>query len=189
MARLPALDLDNLDDAQRRIADDILSGPRGSLSGPFAPWLHSPVLADRAQNLGAFVRYDTSLPPRLSELAILFTARRWTAQFEWYAHAPPARAGGLTDDVIDAIQRGERPDFTQEDEAAVYDFCAELYETARVGDATYQAVVGHVGARGAVDLVGILGYYALVSMTLNVFEVSVPDGETPPLAEGASPKA
>lgn len=184
MARLADLKLEDLDADQRRVAEDILSGPRGSLSGPFRPWLLSPVLADRAQKLGAYARYDTSLPARLSELAILFTARRWTAQFEWYAHAPPARAGGLADDVIEAIRRGDRPSFVNDDEAAVYDFCAELYETSRVSDATYDAVVDHLGRRGAVDLVGILGYYALVSMTLNVFQVAVPEGETPPLSEG-----
>ena len=183
MPRLPELELDALDDEQRRIADEITGGPRGGLSGPFRPWLNSPVLADRAQKLGAYVRYDTSLPPRLSELAILFTARHWTAQFEWYAHAPMARTGGLPDDVIDAIQRGDRPDFAADDEAAVYDFCVELYETSRVSDPTYARVVKHLGTRGAVDLVGILGYYALVSMTLNVFEVTVPDGESLPLSE------
>lgn len=183
MTRLPELSLDDLDETQRKIAEDIMSGPRGSLSGPFRPWLLSPVLADRAQQLGAFVRFDTSLPPRLSELAILFTAQKWRAQFEWYAHAPPARAGGLGAAVIEAIKCGERPPFDKDDEAAVYDFCRELYETRRVSDATYRAVVAHLGEPGAVDLVGILGYYALVSMTLNVFQVPLPEGEAVPFPE------
>lgn len=183
MPRLPEIDLEKLDADQRRVVEDILSGPRGSLSGPFRPWLTSPILADRAQKLGAFVRYETSLPPRLSELAILFTARHWKAQFEWFAHAPMAREGGLPETVIEAIGRGDRPEFEASDEAAIYDFCAELYETSRVGEATYKAVVDQVGLRGAVDLVGILGYYALVSMTLNVFEMPLPDGEPLPFAE------
>lgn len=183
MPRLPDLNAKDLDDAQRRVMTDILDGPRGSLSGPFRPWLVRPELADRAQKLGKYARYDTSLPPRLSELAILFTARHWTAQFEWYAHAPPAREGGLSEGVIDAIKDGKRPDFDHLDEAAVYDFCVELYATSRVSDATYRAVVDHLGEGGAVDLVGILGYYALVSMTLNVFEVGLPKGEVPPLSE------
>lgn len=183
MPRLPELDPDTLSDAQRQVMADILNGPRGSLSGPFRPWLVRPELADRAQKLGAYARYDTSLPPRLSELAILFTARHWTAQFEWYAHAPPARDGGLSEEVIDAVKEGRRPEFKEEDEAAVYDFCAELYATSRVSDAAYRAVVGHLGEGGAVDLVGILGYYALVSMTLNVFQVGLPEGEVPPLSE------
>jgi 4-carboxymuconolactone decarboxylase len=186
MPRLGELDRAELSESQRRIADEIRAGPRGDLRGPFWPWLRSPELADRAQRLGEFVRYRTSLPKRLVELAVLFTARTWLAQFEWYAHAPIARQAGIADSTIRAIGEGSRPPELTEAEAAVYDFCAELYETRRIGDATYEAARRHLGEQGVVELVGILGYYALVSMTLNAFRVPLPGGETPPFAEPAS---
>jgi 4-carboxymuconolactone decarboxylase len=128
------------------------------------------------------VRFNSTLPPRLFELAVLITASTWKAQFEWYAHAPLARRAGLADDVIAALLKGERPRFAQADEAAVYDFATELYARRRVGDAAYAAALAALGERGVVELVGVLGYYALVSMTLNVFGVEVPEGP-PPFAE------
>jgi len=128
-------------------------------------------------------KHGHALEPRLSELAILCTARHWTAQFEWYAHEPMARDGGLAQTVIDAVRERRRPDFAHADEAAVYDFCGELYADGRVSQATYERAVAELGQRGVVDLVGILGYYALVSMTLNVFEMPLPDGVAPPLAD------
>jgi len=182
-ARIDALTPERMDPAQRRVYDTIMAGPRGSMGGPFHAWLHSPELADRAQHLGAFCRFDSSLEKRLSELAILCTARHWTAQFEWYAHEPMARDGGLAQAVIDAVRERRRPAFAHADEAAVYDFCQELYADGRVGSETYARAVAELGQRGVVDLVGILGYYALVSMTLNVFEMPLPDGVAPPLAD------
>lgn len=168
---------------QQAIIDHIRSGPRGGLGGPFIPWLESPELADRAQKLGKFARYDTTLPTRLSELAILFTARRWSSQFEWHHHAPIARDAGLPEDVIDAIHRGEHPPFDADDEAAVYRFCEELYETTRVSRQTFEEARDHLGHQGVVELVGILGYYSLVSMTLNVFHVPLPGGAPLPFDE------
>lgn len=178
MPRLGEIDRAQLTDAQRRVVEQIQSGPRGGLAGPFWPWLRSPDLADRAQNLGAFVRFQSTLPPRLFELAVLVTAQQWKAQFEWYAHAALARKAGLGEDIIAAIRAGTRPALA-EDEAAVYDFAIELYARKRVGDAAYAAALKHLGERGVVELVGILGYYALVSMTLNVFGVEVPGGAAP----------
>ncbi len=177
MSRRAAIDLDHLTDAQQQAADEIVAGPRGSVRGPFVPWLNSPELARRAQRLGEFARFHTSLPERLKELAILCTARHWAAQFEWWAHAPLALEAGVAQAVVDAIAANETPDFAAADEAAVYAFCRELYTTRRVSDATYRAVADHVGDQGAVELVGVLGYYALVSMTLNVFEVAPPGGD------------
>ena len=182
MPRLGEIDRARLSDEQRRIAEQIQSGPRGGLSGPFWPWLRSPELADRAQKLGEFVRFNTSLPPRLFELAVLVTAHQWKAQFEWYAHALLARKVGLGDDVIAAIHAGARPRM-EADEAAVYEFATELYAHRRVSDATYATALAHLGERGVVELVGILGYYALVSMTLNAFGVEVPMGTPPPFPE------
>ena len=168
---------------QRAVYDAIVAGPRGSMQGPFNAWLASPALADRAQKLGEFCRFNSSLPPRLSELAILYTARQWNAQFEWYAHEKFARQGGLADAIIEAIRARRRPDGMAADEAAVYDLCDELYRTRRVSQATYDRAVAELGERSVVDLVGIIGYYVLVSFTLNVFEMPLPEGVAPPLDE------
>jgi 4-carboxymuconolactone decarboxylase len=179
MPRLGEIERARLTEEQRRVAEQIQSGPRGGLSGPFWPWLRSPELADRAQKLGELVRFHSTLAPRLFELAVLVTAQHWKAQFEWYAHAPLARKAGLGEDTIAAIQAGARPSFAAADEAAVYDFATELYARRRVGDAAYAAALAHLGERGVVELVGILGYYALVSMTLNVFGIDVPQAAPP----------
>lgn len=176
MNRLPPLNPEDLTERQKEIYSAIASGPRGSVRGPFPAWIRSPELADRGQKLGEFVRYHTSFEPRLAELAILMCARFWTAQYEWYAHARMAREGGLSDKVIDAIARRERPDMA-DDEAAVHDFCQELHRDHNVRDETYRRVVDLFGERGAVELIGISGYYTMVSMTLNVAGVALPDGE------------
>jgi 4-carboxymuconolactone decarboxylase len=172
-----------LDADQKRIWQEIASGPRGTVPAPLQIWLRSPVLAENAQRLGAFCRYGTSLEPRLSELAILVTARHWTAHYEWYAHEKFARKAGIDDAAIAAIASRRTPDFVREDERAVYEFCSAYYRDHRVDDATYARALALLGERGVVDLVGIMGYYALISMTLNVFEVPVPDGEKMPLKE------
>jgi 4-carboxymuconolactone decarboxylase len=179
MSRIQQVPPEQMTAAQRRVYNDILAGPRDSIHGPFGAWLQSPELADRAQKLGAFVRFNTSLPKRLSELAILVVARHWTAQFEWYAHKKFALEAGLAPAVIDAIEARRRPEFVNADEETVYDFAIELHRTHAVGDACFDAVVGHLGAAGTVELVGVLGYYTLVSMTLNVYQVPLPEGAAP----------
>jgi 4-carboxymuconolactone decarboxylase len=168
---------------QQKIWQEIASGPRGSVPAPLQIWLRSPALAENAQRLGAFCRYGTSLEPRLSELAILLTARHWTAHYEWYAHEKFARKAGIGDAVIAAIAARRKPELSREDEQAVYDFCQEYYRDHRVDDATFARAMAQLGERGVVDLVGIMGYYALISATLNVFEVPVPPGEKMPLME------
>ncbi|MCA8926877.1 MAG: carboxymuconolactone decarboxylase family protein [Alphaproteobacteria bacterium] len=177
MSRLPPLDPETLSDRQKEVYAAIAAGPRGSVRGPFPAWIRSPELADRGQSLGEFLRFNTAFEPRLAELAIIICARFWTAQYEWYAHARLARQGGLSDAVIDAVARRERPDMA-DDEAAVYDFCQELHRDHNVSDATYQRVVDRFGERGVVELIGISGYYTMVSMTLNVANVQLPEGET-----------
>lgn len=167
---------------QRRIAEEIEAGPRGAVIGPLAVWMHSPALCDRAQKLGEFARFDSSLPKRLSELAILVTARHWGAQFEWYYHAPIAEAAGVPAAAIEALRTGGDPIFAQSDETLVHEFATTLYRTQTVDADLYGRAVAELGERGVVDLVGVLGYYALISMTLNVFDVSLPEGEAPPLA-------
>ena len=183
MTRYRNLDPAALDADQQRVWQEIASGPRGNVPPPLQVWLRSPQLAENAQRLGAFCRYGTSLEPRLSELAILVTARHWTAHYEWYAHEKFARKAGIEDAVIAAIAARRTPDFAREDERVLYDFCHVFYRDHRVDDATYARALAQFGERGIVDLVGIMGYYALISMTLNVFEVPVPEGAKLPPKE------
>jgi 4-carboxymuconolactone decarboxylase len=180
MSRLSPLAPENMNPEQKRVYDDIASGPRGGVRGPFTALLHSPKLADCVQHLGAYVRYDCSVPQKLRELAILITARHWMAPYEWYAHEPHARKAGLSEEIIDAVRAGNRPSFTEPAEEAVYDFVTELYATHRVSDGKYSAVVAALGEEGAVDLTGLLGHYGVISMTLKVFEIPLPDGAPDP---------
>jgi 4-carboxymuconolactone decarboxylase len=169
--RLPDFQIANATDEQKAVLQDILNGPRGSLDGPFLGWIHSPQLSAHAQRLGAFCRYNTGLPLRLSELAILVTAARWRSQAEWHIHYPIALAAGLPASVADAIQAGTRPLFDHPDDALVHDFAIELHESKRVSDATFDAAVARFGHEIVINLVGLLGYYSLVAMTLNVFDM------------------
>jgi 4-carboxymuconolactone decarboxylase len=180
--RLPPLLPEDLSPEQSEVARSILAGPRRSLDGPFRAWLRSPIPAERLQNLGEYVRFDNVLPRRLSELAILITARHWTARFEWYAHHKLALEAGLDPAVAAAIAADRVPDPMAADERAVYDFATELHRTGRVGDAAYDVALAAFGEQGLVDLIGICGYYTIVAMTLNVAEVTLPEGEALPLA-------
>lgn len=178
-SRYPALDEASLSPAQRRVHDAIVAGPRGKVVGPLRVWLHSPDLAEHAQALGRFARYDTQLPPVLSELAILVTARIWSSGFEWSHHAPIAATVGLPAEVIAAIGDGRRPKFGDEVQQAVFDASVELHRDRQMSDATYDAALSALGLQGMIDLVGICGYYTLISMTINVFDV--PDDGGPAL--------
>jgi len=180
--RIPDWKPEDLTPAQRKVHDAIVAGPRGRVEGPLRVWLLSPGLAERAQELGAFCRYGTSLPPRLSELAILTTGAFWQAGFEWYAHAPIALKAGVPADAIEAIRLGQAPKFAREDEKAVYEFSRELWTKRRVSDATYRRIADLLGKETVVELVAILGYYGLISMTINTFEVPLPKGAEQPFA-------
>lgn len=182
MPRLAPIDLAKLSPEQKKVADAIVSGPRGGLRGPFEPWLRSPVLADRAQKLGEYCRFNNSLPRDLSELAICLIGRHFKAQFEFYAHARLAKEAGLSADIVEAIRVRATPPFKRDVEKVVYDFVTEYLDTNRVAASNYKRAVDAFGEQGVVDLVGVCGYYMLVSMTLNVFEVSLPPGEPEPLA-------
>lgn len=179
MSRVATLAPEAMTPEQRRAYDGIVAGPRGRIGGPFNAWLRSPELADTAQRVGAYLRFRTSLPPRLSEMAILMTARFWRAQYEWYAHAPLASKGGLADAVIAALQAGKKPAAMQPDEAVVYDLCSELLDQRQISDATYWRGIATFGETGVVELVAISGYYCMVGLTLNAFEVLPPKGEEP----------
>ena len=182
MERLSPLTDDQMNERQHAILEDIRSGPRGpSAHGPFLAWLQSPDLADRAQKLGEYLRFEAQMDKRLAELAILTVARKWTAQFEWYAHKKFAISAGLSENVIDSIEQRKQPNFVNEDEKAIYNFSMALQESYAVDDVTFNEAVRHIGRTGVTDLVGLLGYYTLVSMTLNVYEIPLPNSEPPPL--------
>ncbi len=171
---------------QKALRDAISSGPRGirkKLNGPFAIWMQAPEYGDHAQRLGAHVRYNTALSPRQSEFAILCTGQKWKAQYEWFAHEPMALKAGVKPQTVKDIKAGRAPKGAPKDERAIYDFIQELYKTRRVSDRTYKRVHDVLGTRGTVELVGILGYYTLISMTLNVFRADLPDNAPLPFAE------
>ncbi|HMF26106.1 MAG TPA: carboxymuconolactone decarboxylase family protein [Pseudolabrys sp.] len=178
--RLTLIDEPHMNGAQRALLDAIRSGPRGASitpRGPFAVWMHAPEFGHLAQALGGHCRYKTALSPRLSEFAILCTARQWRAQYEWFAHAPMAEKAGVKSNTIEDLRLGRVPKSAPRDERAIYDFIQEIYKTRRVADRTYQRIHSLLGDAATVELVGILGYYALISMTLNVFRMMPPEGE------------
>ena len=172
MSRIVLPTLDTMTADQRRAYDAIVAGRRGRAPKPFLAWLHSPELAGRAQALGEFVRYETSMAPRLSELAILVVAHFWSSDYEWTIHKDEALKGGVEDDVIAAIAGDRPPSFAAEDDQAVFDFAMSLCRTRTVPDAIYRRAVDAIGDRGVVELVGLLGYYTLISMTLNAFQIT-----------------
>jgi 4-carboxymuconolactone decarboxylase len=182
-SRMPLLDHAQLTAAQQTVYDAITNGPRGAVRGPLAVWLISPDLADKAQSLGAFCRYGTSLSPRLSELAILVTGAHWQAGYEWFAHAPIGIAAGLSPAAVEAIRKGETPTGLADDEQLVYQFAYEMWRDRRVSDATYQATKAKLGEPAVVELVGVLGYYTLISMTIVTFGVPLPEGTAEPFAD------
>jgi len=187
LPRLPALAAASLSGEQRALVAAITSGPRGrfSMDGPFAVYLHAPAFGQLAQQLGAHVRLGTRVPPRLSEFAILFTAQYWKAQYEWAAHAVIAARQGVKEATIRDLQAGRQPKSAPRDEMAIYAFVKELYATRRVSNATFARVHKLLGDAGTVELVGILGYYAMVAMTLNVFRMPVAEGTPTPFREPA----
>ena len=179
-ARPPELDVAELSPDQQKIYDDIMKGPRGVVEGPLRVWLQSPGLADRAQALGAFCRYGTALPERLSELAILVTGAYWQSGFEWAVHAPIARKAGLTEQQIEDIRTGGTPSFEDSEARIVHAVAYSLHHEKRIGNELYEEAVEALGTVALVDLIGILGYYTLISMTINAFDVPVPTGQSEP---------
>ncbi len=195
MSRIPYITPEGFTEVQQKLFDNITGGKRGEgrtvesflnaaggLDGPFNAWLFSPALGEPTQRLGAAVRFESTLPPQLRELAILMVAVKWQAQFEWWAHEIIARETGLDAGVIASLKAGRLPAFTQPSEAVVYHFAQALLNQQHVSDQHYQAALELLGEAGVVELVILLGYYTLISMTLNTFEVPVPEGETAPFA-------
>jgi len=178
--RFPEIPLDKMSPQQRAVADAIMSGPRGRMSGPFNAWLRSPELADRLQKVGEYVRFKTSLDKRLNEMAIIMTAQYWGSTYEWFAHAPLAIKAGLDPDIVASIGAGKKPDKMKDDEAIVWEFATQLRRDHHVDDDIYAKAVDKLGENGVMDLIAVSGYYDVVSMTLNVAHVAPPaDAQLP----------
>ena len=180
--RFAPLTYDTMTPAQKTMIDHLLTGPRAGANGPFNVLLRSPEIGDLAQQFGASTRFQSSLPQKLYELAILVTARHWTSQYEWQAHHRSALQAGLSPAIADAIAQGQRPSAMQKDEEAVYNFSSELLNTKQVSDATFNAAKSAFGERGVVDLIAVIGWYHTVSMLLNVDRYPVAEGTQPELA-------
>ena len=163
--------------AQAGMVQSVMSGQRGSMQGPYNVLLRSPELGDLAQRFGAHTRFNSSVPLRLNELAILLVARFWRCEFVWWAHRRIAIENGLSPALVEAIFATRPPGDMPAEDAVVYTFCSELIETRRVGDATFAALVERFGEAGVVDLMGTMSYYTLVSMSLNVDQYPLPEGE------------
>ena len=179
--RFQPLTYDKLTPEQKAMVEHLLAGERGGMNGPFNVTLGSPEMGDLAQKLGAHLRFHSSLPNRLNEMAILMTARFWNAQYEWSAHKKNALTAGLRPAVIESIATGKRAASLQPDEETVYNFGDELLRTREVSDRVFKAAVDRFGERGVVDLTGVMGYYCFVSMMLNIDRYPLPDGEKPEL--------
>ncbi len=171
MTRIKDWKVEDLTSEQKEIHDTIINGPRGHVVGPLRVWLNNPGLARSAQTVGAYARYGTCLSKGLSELAIIVTGRVWSSAFEWEHHAPLAIEGGIDPKHVETISLGKKPIFENPEQNAVFDFAAEANILKNVSDNTYKRLVDLLGENAAIDIVGICGYYSLISMTLNVFKV------------------
>jgi 4-carboxymuconolactone decarboxylase len=179
--RFKPLTWDEMTPAQKTMVEHLFAGPRAGANGPFNVLLRSPEMGDIAQQFGASMRFNPTMPSRLNELAIIITARYWTSQYEWYAHHRAALAAGLSPAVADAIAAGKRPTSMQKDEETVYNFCTELLNTKQVSDATFKTTKDAFGEKGVVDLIGVMSWYQMVSMLLNTDRYPLPDGVHPEL--------
>ena len=182
MARIPLPSRDEMTPEQAAVHDRVVSGPRGTIIGPLRAAIHNPELAAAWSALGEVLRFRTGLPKRLNELAIITTARRYTSQIEWWVHARAAAEAGLPSAIIAAIRAAEAPHFNEPADAEIYAFARALHHEAQVPPAIYDAIAARWGARGVVDLTALIGYYTMVSFTLNAHEIPLPDGVAPPLA-------
>jgi 4-carboxymuconolactone decarboxylase len=179
--RFKPLTYEEMTPAQKTMVEHLFAGPRAGANGPFNVLLRSPEMGDIAQQFGASMRFNPSMPRKLNEMAIIITARYWTSQYEWYAHHRAALDAGLSPAIADAIASGRRPTGMQKDEEAVYTFCTELLHTKQVSDATFKATKDAFGEKGVVDLIGVMSWYQMVSMLLNTDRYPLPDGVQPEL--------
>jgi 4-carboxymuconolactone decarboxylase len=179
--RMPLIPFEQMTDLQKKHAEEIIKGPRGALYGPFIPLIRSPELMDRAQRMGEYLRYNSAIGNKLSELVILIVSRRWTQQFEWDTHEPIALKVGISPETVKAIREGRKPASLTEDEQVVYDVTYELDATKDLSDVTYKRAVDRFGEQGVIDMVGIQGYYTFLAMIMNAAHTTVADPKTAPL--------
>lgn len=177
--RMPPLERAAMDEAQRKAADELAAGPRGGVKGPFIPLLRSPELMDRLQKVGEYLRFHSSLEPRISEFVMCVVSRQWTQPFEWAVHVPLALKAGVNPETIAALADGRHPVGMAADEAIAYEFCAELERNHGVSEATYRQSVDQFGERGLMDLLGLVGYFTTVSMVMNVAHTPPPPDAAP----------
>ena len=182
--RFPQLTMDQLDEAQKPLGEQIVKVSSIGLGGPYNPMLRSPVLGQRLYDLFHYLRWETSVPLRLNEFAIIIIARQWRSQVEWYAHAPLAHKAGLAAGIIAELKAGQRPSNMAEDEAAVYDFITELTTTRKVSDQTFARAKRVFSDQQIVDLAAVAGNYVMVAMLLAMSEATVPPGKEPPFKDG-----
>ena len=179
--RFKPLKWDEMTPEQKTMMEHLVAGPRRGAGGPFNVLLRSPKMGDVVQEFGAQMRFSSSLPPKLNEMAIIIVARHWTSHYEWYAHRTAAAQAGLNESIIQSIAAGKRPASLDADETIIYNFAIELLNTKQVSDPAFKAVKDKFGERGVVDLMGVMGYYQLVSMLLNVDRYPLPAGAKPEL--------
>jgi 4-carboxymuconolactone decarboxylase len=179
--RFPKLTPEQMTPAQSAVAAEITAGPRGEVRGPFIALIHNPELARRLQRLGEHLRWEGKLPPKLKELAVLVTARRWTCQHEWVMHSKLALDGGVAGETVEAIAANREPSNLSEEERAVYAFCRDVHATGRASDAAFAAIERRFGLDGALELIALNGYYTLMAMVLNNAGLPLPGNVEPPL--------
>ncbi|KPI27599.1 hypothetical protein OV320_5647 [Actinobacteria bacterium OV320] len=180
--RLPVLDEEEMDARQQELAARI-AVRRGAVRGPFRVWLHSPEMCERAESLGAFARFDCSLPKHLRELTLLMAARNWDAQYSWNAHVHQAVEAGIPPAAVQAIAEKREAVFDNEADQVFYRFCREILDDHFVTDATFAAALEHFGSKGLVDTIGALGNFTMLGMCLNTFQVDLQADKEPPFPD------
>ncbi len=179
--RMPPIPPDKMTAEQKKAVEEFRAARNAGVSGPFMPLLRSPEVMNRARAMGDYLRFKSAFPPRLSEFAILITARHWTQNYEWDAHYQLALKGGLREDIAQAVAEGRRPERMADDEEILYNFCTELHQNQSVSDATYARALKAFGEQGIIDAIGISGYYTFLAMVLNTSRTPVPAGRAPGL--------
>jgi len=179
--RLPPIPPDKMTDAQKKAAETFAEGRGYAVRGPFVPLIRSPEVMLRAKAMGDYLRFKSTLGPRLNEMVILITAREWSQQYEWQAHYPIALKEGLRREIAEAIADGRRPAGMAEDEETAYDMAVEILRTKRVSDATYQRAVARFGDQGVIDLLGVVGYYNFLAIVMNATRTGLPENTPEPL--------
>jgi 4-carboxymuconolactone decarboxylase len=179
--RMPPIPADKLTDAQKKAAEAFAEGRGYQIRGPFVPLIRSPEVMLRAKAMGDYLRFKSTLGPRLNEMVILITAREWTQQYEWNAHRPEAMKAGLRGEIADAIADGRRPPGMAEDEEIAYDMATEILRLKRVSDATYGRAVAKFGEQGVIDLLGVIGYYNFLAIVMNATRTALPANVAEPL--------